>query len=314
MQSWKQGTASGGRSIARTGSKRLQRIRGSVTRGRGGLGGGGGDGGRGGGGGGGGGGGEGGGGNDRGGGGPGAGRRVGRGGGRGGGGRRGESEGGGGGGGEGWGVGSHGSGRTRVHRTRGSGVGGATARARSWGDPADLDGYRRHAARLRPPRHAGRGARGPASGDRFRGRRNARAPGCGARRRRPRRAGRHPVPLSRHDDPRGARLPGEPGLPGPSVNPFYHRIYRVVRHIPKGRVATYGVVARLAGRPGAARTVGWALSALPEESDVPWWRVLNAAGRISLSGADHRSAGPRAPVLRGSGKFAPGGGVYPAAV
>jgi len=71
------------------------------------------------------------------------------------------------------------------------------------------------------------------------------------------------------------------------VNPFYHRIYRVVRHIPKGRVATYGLVARLAGRPGAARTVGWALSALPEDADVPWWRVLNAAGRISLSGADH---------------------------
>jgi methylated-DNA-protein-cysteine methyltransferase-like protein len=57
------------------------------------------------------------------------------------------------------------------------------------------------------------------------------------------------------------------------VNPFYRRIYRVVRHIPKGRVATYGVVARLAGRPGAARTVGWALSALPDDNDVPWWRV-----------------------------------------
>ena len=65
------------------------------------------------------------------------------------------------------------------------------------------------------------------------------------------------------------------------MNPFYHRIYRVVRHIPKGRVATYGIVARLAGRPGAARTVGWALSALPEDNDVPWWRVINAAGRIS---------------------------------
>jgi len=71
------------------------------------------------------------------------------------------------------------------------------------------------------------------------------------------------------------------------VNPFYRRIYRVVRHIPKGRVATYGVVARLAGRPGAARTVGWALSALPDEGDVPWWRVVNAAGRISLSPHDH---------------------------
>src|SRR5438445_12389316 len=91
------------------------------------------------------------------------------------------------------------------------------------------------------------------------------------------------------------------------VNPFYHRIYRVVRHIPKGRVATYGLVARLAGRPGAARTVGWALSALPEESDVPWWRGLNAAGRISLSGADHGSVVQRARLLREGVKFAPGG-------
>jgi methylated-DNA-protein-cysteine methyltransferase related protein len=93
------------------------------------------------------------------------------------------------------------------------------------------------------------------------------------------------------------------------VNPFYHRIYRVVRHIPKGRVATYGLVARLAGRPGAARTVGWALSALPEDADVPWWRVLNAAGRISLSGADHSSVVQRALLLREGVKFAPGGAV-----
>lgn len=93
------------------------------------------------------------------------------------------------------------------------------------------------------------------------------------------------------------------------MNPFYHRIYRVVRHIPRGRVATYGVVARLAGRPGAARTVGWALSALPDESDVPWWRVLNASGRISLSGVDHGSVVQRALLLREGVKFAPGGAV-----
>jgi len=86
------------------------------------------------------------------------------------------------------------------------------------------------------------------------------------------------------------------------VNPFYHRI-------PKGRVATYGLVARLAGRPGAARTVGWALSALPDDADVPWWRVLNAAGRISLSGADHGSVLQRALLLREGVKFAAGGAV-----
>jgi len=93
------------------------------------------------------------------------------------------------------------------------------------------------------------------------------------------------------------------------VNPFYHRIYRVVRHIPKGRVATYGVVARLAGRPGAARTVGWALSALPEGDDVPWWRVINAAGRISFASHDHGSVLQRALLLREGVHFAPGGAV-----
>src|SRR5205807_9779273 len=90
------------------------------------------------------------------------------------------------------------------------------------------------------------------------------------------------------------------------VNPFYHRIYRIVRHIPRGRVATYGLVARLAGRPGAARTVGWALSALPEDADVPWWRVLNAAGRTSPRGAHEASVPQRALPMRGGAKFAPG--------
>ena len=93
------------------------------------------------------------------------------------------------------------------------------------------------------------------------------------------------------------------------MNQFYRRVYRIVRHIPKGRVATYGVVARLAGRPGAARTVGWALSALPKDADVPWWRVLNASGRISLSAHTHTSVVQRALLLREGLKFGPGGAV-----
>jgi methylated-DNA-protein-cysteine methyltransferase-like protein len=93
------------------------------------------------------------------------------------------------------------------------------------------------------------------------------------------------------------------------MNPWYRRIYRIVRRIPKGRVATYGVVARLAGRPGAARTVGWALSALDDETDVPWWRVMNASGRISLPGGDHGSVVQRALLLREGVRFAPGGAV-----
>ncbi|MEX2154063.1 MAG: methylated-DNA--[protein]-cysteine S-methyltransferase [Gemmatimonadaceae bacterium] len=62
----------------------------------------------------------------------------------------------------------------------------------------------------------------------------------------------------------------------------YIRIYSVVRRIPRGRVATYGQIAKLAGLPGHARQVGYALHALTTATVVPWQRVINAAGAISL--------------------------------
>ena len=61
------------------------------------------------------------------------------------------------------------------------------------------------------------------------------------------------------------------------------RIWEVVCAIPAGHVATYGQVADLAGAPGAARHAGRCLSGLPEQSGVPWHRVINAQGRISIS-------------------------------
>jgi methylated-DNA-protein-cysteine methyltransferase-like protein len=61
----------------------------------------------------------------------------------------------------------------------------------------------------------------------------------------------------------------------------YKRIYAVVRLIPRGRVATYGQVAALAGLPRHARQVGYALQALPDGMDVPWQRVINSKGEIS---------------------------------
>ena len=64
----------------------------------------------------------------------------------------------------------------------------------------------------------------------------------------------------------------------------WQSVYRVVRRIPAGRVATYGQVAALAGMPGAARQVGWALHAITEQDDVPWQRVINARGEISSRG------------------------------
>ena len=60
------------------------------------------------------------------------------------------------------------------------------------------------------------------------------------------------------------------------------RLYTVIQGIPVGKVATYGQIASLAGLPGAARLVGKILSGLPAETSLPWHRVINAAGKISM--------------------------------
>lgn len=72
----------------------------------------------------------------------------------------------------------------------------------------------------------------------------------------------------------------------PAASGRNQTIYAVVSRIPFGKVATYGQVARLAGFPGQARQVGYALSALPAGSGVPWHRVVNAQGRISCRSED----------------------------
>jgi methylated-DNA-protein-cysteine methyltransferase related protein len=70
-------------------------------------------------------------------------------------------------------------------------------------------------------------------------------------------------------------------LPRPATSSsFFSRVYALVRRVPRGCVVTYGQVARALGAPGAARTVGWAMRISPE--NVPWHRVVNARGEISL--------------------------------
>jgi methylated-DNA-protein-cysteine methyltransferase-like protein len=66
------------------------------------------------------------------------------------------------------------------------------------------------------------------------------------------------------------------------MSELYQTIYAAVRRIPRGRVATYGQVAALARLEGRARQVGYALHALPAKNNVPWHRVINARGEISL--------------------------------
>ena len=79
------------------------------------------------------------------------------------------------------------------------------------------------------------------------------------------------------------------GIPGSSRE----RIYEQVRRVPRGKVATYGQIAMLAGLEGQARQVGYAMAAVPSSSAVPWHRVINAQGRVSM-----RSEGPGGTIIQ----------------
>lgn len=61
----------------------------------------------------------------------------------------------------------------------------------------------------------------------------------------------------------------------------FERIYKVVKSIPKGKVATYGQVALAAGNPRWARVVGYALHCNPDPVNIPCYRVVNREGRVS---------------------------------
>jgi methylated-DNA-protein-cysteine methyltransferase-like protein len=79
------------------------------------------------------------------------------------------------------------------------------------------------------------------------------------------------------------------------MNPFFEQVYGVVAQIPRGRVVSYGQIARLIGKPGAARQVGWAMRRCPE--GLPWQRVVMADG--SITGGDY--AAQRRALLREEG-------------
>lgn len=65
---------------------------------------------------------------------------------------------------------------------------------------------------------------------------------------------------------------------------FKEQVLITVSEIPSGKVATYGQIASLIGNPNTARQVGWILRGLTvDESDIPWWRVVNAQGYLSIN-------------------------------
>ena len=65
---------------------------------------------------------------------------------------------------------------------------------------------------------------------------------------------------------------------------LFARIYEVVNQVPRGKVANYGQIAQIVGVGCDARMVGYALASTPEGSDIPWQRIVNRQGKISLPG------------------------------
>ncbi len=90
---------------------------------------------------------------------------------------------------------------------------------------------------------------------------------------RPRRPERQLLPLRQRSAARRARV-------APEDNPALQALWHVIAAIPRGRVATYGEVARAAGLPGRARQSAYALRMAPAQLHLPWHRVLGAGGRI----------------------------------
>ena len=62
------------------------------------------------------------------------------------------------------------------------------------------------------------------------------------------------------------------------------KILDIVRLVPTGKVISYGQIAAYTGTPKEAREVGWVMRELGKHHDIPWWRVINNAGEISISG------------------------------
>ena len=79
------------------------------------------------------------------------------------------------------------------------------------------------------------------------------------------------------------------------MNPFFEQVYGIVKQIPYGMVVSYGQIARMLGRPHAAREVGWAMQCCPD--NLPWQRVVMKDGTIA--GGNH--ADMRRAILEGEG-------------
>jgi methylated-DNA-protein-cysteine methyltransferase-like protein len=97
-------------------------------------------------------------------------------------------------------------------------------------------------------------------------------------------------------------------VPSARALPFTRKVRALIKAVPRGRVASYGQIAALAGDPRQARQVAWILHASPESEGLPWHRILSARGVISLPAA--RGGREQARLLRADGvRVGPGGRV-----
>jgi methylated-DNA-protein-cysteine methyltransferase-like protein len=73
----------------------------------------------------------------------------------------------------------------------------------------------------------------------------------------------------------------------PSESSFTHAVKQIILMIPPGKVSTYGQIAASAGNPRGARQVSWILHSCSRKDNLPWHRVVNSKGRISLQGSGY---------------------------
>ena len=85
------------------------------------------------------------------------------------------------------------------------------------------------------------------------------------------------------------------------MSPFKQKVIELVGMIPRGKVASYGQVALYIGTPRAARQVGWTLRQIGTETNIPWWRVVNQKGRISIDGNLHADKQLQSKLLEADG-------------
>ncbi len=85
------------------------------------------------------------------------------------------------------------------------------------------------------------------------------------------------------------------------MSPFKKRVIEIVQSVPFGKVVSYSQVAAYAGVPRAARQVGWILNGTEGKVDIPWWRVINNEGKITIKGTKYNDKDMQKKLLLSEG-------------